>query len=203
MNIEVFADIWCPFTHVGLRAVAEQRQAAGRGDLGIVVRSWPLELVNGEPMDRHKAQHHADDLRAQVSPGLFADLDVEHFPTSTIDALAFVVRAYRSGVTFGERASFALRDALFEHGRDISDPAVLQEIADELGVGMPDDRDRDAVRADWEEGKQRGVQGSPHFFYGDLGVFCPSLSITRDESGLTIVADRERFDAFLQQCLSA
>ncbi|MEI7547828.1 MAG: DsbA family protein [Actinomycetota bacterium] len=202
MNIEVFADIWCPFTHVGLRAVAEQRQAAGRPDLGIVVRSWPLELVNGEPMDARKAQHHADDLREQVAPGLFADLDLDHFPTSTIDALALVVRAYRAGITLGERASFALRDALFEHGKDISDANVLQQIADDLGVGMPDDLDRDAVRADWDEGTARGVLGSPHFFCGDVSVFCPSLTITRDESGLTITADRTRFDAFLRECLA-
>lgn len=202
MNIEVFADIWCPFAHVGLRAVAEQRQAAGRPDVGLVVRSWPLEWVNDAPMDPHKTLHHADDLRAQVSPGLFANLDIAHFPTSTIDALALVVRAYAGGVTLGERASFALRDALFEHGQDISDPAVLQQIADDLGVGMPDEFDRDGVRADWEEGRQRGVVGSPHFFCGDDGVFCPALSITRDDSGLTITADRARLTEFIDRCLA-
>ena len=36
--IEVYADIWCPFTHVGLRAFAEQRLIAGRTDLAIRVR---------------------------------------------------------------------------------------------------------------------------------------------------------------------
>jgi hypothetical protein len=51
VNIEVFADIWCPFTHVGLRAIDEQRWIRARGDVGIVVRSWPLELINGAPMD--------------------------------------------------------------------------------------------------------------------------------------------------------
>ena len=28
--IGVFADIWCPFTHVGLRAIEKQRARAGR-----------------------------------------------------------------------------------------------------------------------------------------------------------------------------
>ena len=46
-TIEVFADVLCPFTHVGLRAVAEQRARAGRDDVVIRVRAWPLELVNG------------------------------------------------------------------------------------------------------------------------------------------------------------
>jgi len=204
MEIEVYADIWCPFAHVGLRAVAEQRRSLGRDDVGIVVRAWPLELVNGAPMDPAKAAHHADDLRAQVAPTMFAHLDVDHFPTSTIDALALTARAYRTSAALGERAAFALRDALFEHGRDIGDPAVLGAIADELGVDRPDDADRHQVRADWEAGKARGVIGSPHFFCGDADVFCPSLAISRDpDTVLRIEQDRAKLVAFLQDCLTA
>jgi predicted DsbA family dithiol-disulfide isomerase len=203
MDIDVYADIWCPFAHVGLRAVVEQRRSLGRDDVGIVVRAWPLELVNGAPMDPAKAAHHADDLRAQVAPTMFAHVDVDHFPTSTIDALALTARAYRSSTALGERAAFALRDALFEHGRDIGDPAVLAAIADELGVGGPDDADRQQVRADWEAGKARGVIGSPHFFCGEASVFCPSLAISRDpDTGLRIEQDRAKLIAFVLECLS-
>ena len=49
--IEVFADIWCPFAHVGLLAIAEERIRTGRFDVAIRVRAWPLELVNGVPLD--------------------------------------------------------------------------------------------------------------------------------------------------------
>ena len=40
----------------------------------------------------------------------------------------------------GERVSFALRDALFEEGRDISDPVTLEYLANELFVkaGVPE-----------------------------------------------------------------
>ena len=37
--IEAFADIWCPFAHVGLRAVEEQRARSGRSDVSIWVRA--------------------------------------------------------------------------------------------------------------------------------------------------------------------
>lgn len=204
MNIEVFADLWCPFTHVGLRAVAEQRRLTGRTDVGIIVRAWPLELVNGHPMDPAGARQHADELIEQVAPTLFAGLDVEHFPTTTLPALALVERAYRSSVAAGERASFVLRDALFEEGQDISDADVLAHIAGELGVGLPDAADHDAIRSDWDEGKRRGVQGSPHFFAGNTNVFCPSLRISREapDAALTIRLDTSRLMAFLEQAFA-
>ena len=127
--IEVFADIWCPFTHVGLRAVEEQRAASGRSDVALWVRAWPLELVNGTPLDPVVTKEHADDLRELVAPDLFAHLDPDRFPSSTLDALALANRAYRTDPQVGERVSLALRDALFEEGRDVSDPLVLGYLA--------------------------------------------------------------------------
>jgi predicted DsbA family dithiol-disulfide isomerase len=201
-TIEVFADIWCPFAHVGLRCVAEARDAAGRPDVVIRVRAWPLELVNDAPMDPAKADHHAHDLREQVAPHLFAHLDVEHFPTSTLEALALTEAAYRVDAELGERTSLAVRDALFEEGRDICDPAVVADLAATLGVPLPDERDRAAVLEDWQEGRRRGVIGSPHFYCGPHDLFCPSLDITRDDAGLTIRHNTEALEAFLADCLA-
>ena len=201
--IEVFADIWCPFAHVGLRAIDAQRARAGRSDVAIRVRAWPLELVNGAPLDPVETKEHADDLRRQVAPGLFTHLDVGRFPTSTLEALALANRAYRTGPQVGERVSFALRDALFEEGRDISNPSTLEDLTHAFGVDMPDESDRAAVVADWDEGRRRGVLGSPHFFCGDDGVFCPSLDITKDPvKGLSVVRDVSRLTAFVEQCLA-
>jgi predicted DsbA family dithiol-disulfide isomerase len=201
--IEVFADIWCPFAHVGLRAVEEQRARAGRSDVAIRVRAWPLELVNGAPLDPAVTKDHADDLRTQVAPDLFSDLDVDRFPTSTLEALALANRAYRTDFGLGERVSFALRDALFEEGRDISDLATLEYLAHDLGVVMPDESDNAAVLADWDEGRRRGVRGSPHFFCGDTDVFCPTLDISKDPvEGLSVVRDVSRLTAFVDRCLA-
>ena len=199
--IEVFADVWCPFAHVGLRAIEEQRARAGRTDVGIRVRAWPIELVNGVPVDPAATKEHADELRDQVAPTLFQGLDVDHFPTSTLDALALANRAYRSDLQLGEGVSFALRDALFEEGRDISDPTRLEDLAHDLGVPLPDQSDHAGVLADWHEGQRRGVLGSPHYFCGEADVFCPTLDITKDPvAGLSVVRDTAQLTAFLDRC---
>ena len=124
--MEVFADIWCPFAHVGLQTIHAQRARTGRTDVAIWVRAWPLELVNGAPLDPSVTAEHANELREQVAPNLFRHLDVNRFPSSTLDALALANRAYRTDLQVGERVSFALRDALFEEGRDISDQGTLE-----------------------------------------------------------------------------
>jgi 2-hydroxychromene-2-carboxylate isomerase len=202
-TIEIFADIWCPFAHVGLRTIKEQRARSGRTDMAIWVRAWPLELVNGAPIDPSATSKHAESLREQVAPKLFRHLDVDRFPSSTLDALALANRAYRTDVQVGERVSFALRDALFEEGRDISEWATLESLARDLGVVMPDESDRAGVLADWHEGVRRCVLGSPHFFCGDTDVFCPSLDITKDPvQGVSIVKDASRLTEFLARCLA-
>ena len=201
--IEVFADIWCPFAHVGLRAIEEQRALTGRSDVAIWVRAWPLELVNGTPLDATVTGERAEDLRDQVAPDLFSHLDVDRFPTSTLEALALANRAYRTDLQVGERVSFALRDALFEEGRDISDPVTLDYLAHDLGVVMPDDTDRATVLADWDEGRRRGVRGTPHFFCGDADVFCPTLDISKDPvEGMSVVRDLSRLTELLERCLA-
>ncbi|CAB4365574.1 MAG: disulfide bond formation protein DsbA [Actinobacteria bacterium] len=204
MNVEVFADIWCPFAHVGLRAVADERDRRGRDDVVVWVRAWPLELVNGAPMDGHHAAERGRALREQVAPDQFAEVDPENFPSSTLPALALVSRAYEADPQLGERATFLVRDALFEHGQDIADPMVLQLLADELGVGLPDEADHARVLADYAEGQRRSVKGSPHFFGPDGDVFCPALQISRDEQdAFVIVADRQRLTEFVDRCFTA
>ena len=200
--IEVFADIWCPFAHVGLRAIAAQRIARGRDDLPMIVHAWPLEFVNGAPMNPDKTEEHIHHLREQVVPDLFIGFNRSTFPTTTVPALALVARAYRMDATTGEQMSFVVRDALFEEGRDISDRAVLADLAQRFGIGLPDDADVQSVTADWHEGQQRGVIGSPHFFCGDVQAFCPSLDISRDpEHGMKILIDRSGINNFLDRCL--
>jgi predicted DsbA family dithiol-disulfide isomerase len=199
--IEVFADIWCPFAHVGLRMIRDYRDTAGASETAIIVRSWPLELVNGAPMDPMKAKNNGDALREQVAPTAFSRINVDTFPSSTLDALTLIAKAYEIDLDLGEKAAFRVREALFEEGRDISNRVVLDELAQELGITDYVDPSHSAVHSDWKEGQARGVIGSPHFFHGSVGTFCPSLQMTREEAtGLTINTDATRLQEFLQQC---
>jgi predicted DsbA family dithiol-disulfide isomerase len=68
--IEVFADVACPFTHVGLRRFVDRRAELGRHDVTLRVRSWPLEIVNGQPLDPHFIAEEIDEIRQQVAPAL-------------------------------------------------------------------------------------------------------------------------------------
>ena len=132
IEIEVFADIWCPFAHVGLRCARDQRDATGRVDVVIRVRPWPLELVNSAPMDPAKTASHIEHLRHQINDNQFVGFDATNFPSSTLEALALIEHAYATDARTGEAATFVVRDALFEKGLDISDPAVLESIAADL-----------------------------------------------------------------------
>ena len=199
--IEIFADVWCPFAYVGIRRVLQYRDEIGRNDVPIIVRSWPLELVNDAPMARAKALGNCEALRRQIAGDQFANTELNHFPSTTLDALTLIAQAYEQDVSAGENASIVIREAIFEHGVDVVDESVLQGIASSLGVSYMPDADHVLVLRDWEEGKARGVVGSPHFFNGSVGVFCPSLQLTRTEdSGLIIQANAEKLAAFLTTC---
>jgi predicted DsbA family dithiol-disulfide isomerase len=200
--LEVFADVACPFTHVGLRRIVDRRRAFG-ADVVLQVRAWPLELVNGQPLGVALVAEEVRELREQVAPDLFAGFDAAQFPPSSLPAMTLAAAAYRQDLTRGEHVSLALRDALFEQGRDIAAPDVLADIAAAHGLDAPDVVDRDAIVADWEDGRRRGVQGSPYFFTGDGGYFCPSLDIERVEERLKITADPAGLEQFLERALPA
>ena len=199
--IEVYADVWCPFAHVGLRYVVEKRSALEREDVLLDVHAWPLELVNGAPLDPDVTASHVRELRSQVAPHLFRGFDPHHFPGTSLPALACVHAAYRRDPKTGEAMSLGLRNALFEEGLDISRPAVLSELSAAFQVGPSDAADEEAVRRDWEDGVRRGVKGSPHFFCGHADAFCPSLDISRGADGaLTVRRDTAVLDGFLANC---
>ena len=201
--VEVFADVVCPFTHVGLRRFVQARAEAGATEVALRVRAWPLELVNGEPLDADFVAEEIADLRAQVAGDLFTGFDLAAFPASTIGLLGLVEVAYEQGLTTGEALSLALRDALFERGRPVADPAVLTAIAADHGVTPPDAETAAAlVEASWAAGQERAVIGSPHFFLSDDSWFCPGLDIERRGHHLHIEADEGPFREFLTQAFA-
>ena len=200
-TVEVFADVRCPFTHVGLlRFVARRHELAVDNNVSLVVRAWPLELVNGAPLDARMISQKVRALREQVAPTLFQGFDEDAFPATSMPALMLEAAARRQSVEIGERVSLALRDALFEHGRDIAAPDVLREVAASCGMAHASS-DTDRVIADWLAGQRRGVIGSPHFFAAAGDWFCPSLTITHRHGALHIADNRDGFDRFASACL--
>jgi predicted DsbA family dithiol-disulfide isomerase len=190
--VEVYADIVCPFAYVGIRRLIAARDQAG-ADMRLRVHAWPLEWVNGAPLDAEHAAHEIEALRAEVAPDLFAGFVPGRFPHTSIPALGLAAAAYARDDRLGEAVSVALREAVFEGGFDVSTATVLDGIASEFSIARLDERAAAAaVRDEWRSGRARGVIGSPHFFIGDRSIFCPSLDIARigEQYDVHIAKDR-------------
>lgn len=197
-TVDVFADVRCPFTHVVLRRLVERRMAGG-AEFALRVRAWPLELVNGAPMDVDVVDEEVRALREQVAPDLFAGFSPASFATTSLPALALTARAYERDVSAGEAVALALRWAVFEEGRDIADPDVLGGIARTAGVAWSEGAAAAQVLEEWSDGGNRGVVGSPHFFIGGEGWFCPGLDISHDERGFRVAADDGALDTLIER----
>lgn len=199
--VVVFADVVCPFAYVGLTRLLEHRARLRREDVALHVRAWPLELVNGKPLDAALVGEEADELVRQVAPDLFGGFDAAQFPGTTLPALALTCAAYDAGLPTGERVAMELRRLVFEHGRDVADPEVLRAVATEHGLDLPDSID--AARAEWLLGQEMGVTGSPHFFVQGESLFCPVLDISRDaQHHLQVRVDEHAMAELLSTCFA-
>ena len=195
-RLEVFADITCPFTHVGLKRVV-QELGEFDGQIEIVVRAWPLEWVNGAPLEALAVKDKIAALHDQLGTNDFSNFRVDAWPTTTVPALNLAAAAYEVDVATGLAVSLALRDALFEEGRNVGDSAVLSSVANEFGLEPPSNDVDARVQADYEEGQRRGVRGSPDFWLGDKEFFCPALTLGHDDDGLTAEFDTDGLGNFL------
>lgn len=201
-TVEVFADILCPFTHVGLRTLIDRRSERGLTEPRLRIRAWPLKLINGSPLDRHHVGAEISALRASVRPDLFGGFSVGSFPKTSMTAYALAAAADRAGdPVLVEEVGLALRNALFEEGLDIGRSDVIELIGGRFGLDPLDEETTSvAVQADWDEGRARGVVGSPHFFTEDGGDwFCPGLAISRDDVGNFVVAWKQGTEAFVER----
>jgi predicted DsbA family dithiol-disulfide isomerase len=202
MRIEVFADVVCPFTHVGLRRLTDARRERGL-KTPVRIHAWPLEWVNGHPLDGHHAAREIEALRDSVAAELFGGFSLTTWPDTSIPAFGLIANAYAHDDATGEAVSLAVRDALFEQGRDIADGNVLRHIGAPYGV-TPLDREsaQAATRRDWERGRDRLVRGSPHFFVGNRNWFCPSLAIKRRGATFDIALADETMRDFYEAALA-
>jgi predicted DsbA family dithiol-disulfide isomerase len=180
--IEVFADITCPFTHVGLKIVRAE-VAALDADIDIHVRAWPLEWVNGSMADPVAIGEKISLISDQLGVHDFDGFRIDGWPSTTIPALNLAASGYEVDPATGLEVSLALRSTVFEQGQDVSNPEVLAELAARFGLATPGTDPVDSVTNDYEDGRRRGVRGSPDFFIGDDEFFCPSLDLGHDSEG--------------------
>jgi len=129
------------------------------------------DLFAGRNVDR-KAMH------AQMK----ARMDAEGLPygerTMTYNSrLAQELGKWADTQPGGEALHDALFRAYFVQARDISQPAVLVDIAQQVGLSVDGAREvlekrtfREAIDRDWELSRRYGVTGVPTFVVGRYGV---------------------------------
>ena len=129
------------------------------------------DLFRGRNVDR-KAMH------AQMK----ARMDAEGLPygerTMTYNSrLAQELGKWADTQPGGEALHDALFRAYFVEARDISQPAVLLEIAERVGLPVAGAREvlekrtfKEAVDRDWALSRRYGITGVPTFVAGDQGV---------------------------------
>jgi predicted DsbA family dithiol-disulfide isomerase len=201
--VEVFADVLCPFTHVLLEQYARRRDELGLRQR-LRVRAWPLELVNGEPTAIELLATEVAALRDSMAPESFRGFDPASFPRTSLPALELAAGAYAVADSAGERVSLALRRAVFEDGRDVSDRDVLAAVADAADVDLPDAGSYAAtVEDEWTEGRRRGVEGSPHFFVGTWHAFAPGLRVDEHDGSMRVLVDPAGFEELVKVGVAA
>ncbi|MEI7916129.1 MAG: DsbA family protein [Mycobacteriaceae bacterium] len=200
-TVEVFADVLCPFTHVGLHTLIDRRTDRGLDEPRLRVRAWPLELVNGQPLDAHHIAAEITALQSSVRPDLFAGFSVETFPATSMAAFALSAAADHTGdPALIEDVGMALRNGVFEDGADVGKADTVASIAASFHLEPLDAATTEAaVRADWDEGRARGVIGSPHFFTDNGGSwFCPGLDISKNSRGDFVIDWKQGTEAFVE-----
>jgi predicted DsbA family dithiol-disulfide isomerase len=130
------------------------------------------DLFAGRSPEQRKAMHAQMKARMEAEGLPYGDR------TMTYNSrLAQEVGKWADTQPGGEAIHDALFRAYFVEARDISQPAVLLEIAQQVGLPVDGAREvlekrtfKDAVDADWKLSRQYGITGVPTFVVGRHGV---------------------------------
>jgi predicted DsbA family dithiol-disulfide isomerase/tRNA-binding EMAP/Myf-like protein len=187
LQIDVFADIACPWCYIG-----EQRLAAvltDRPDLTLTWRWRPFQLQPGiPPAGLPWAEFVATKFGADAAAvfehtravgeesGLDFRFDRIARAPNTVDAHRLVLHAQHTGRA--RQTADALFHAYFTEGRDIGDSQVLVRVADEVGLDADEveaylagDAGRDAVEESQDAATRLGISGVPFYiFNGRVGI---------------------------------
>ena len=190
--IEIASDVVCPWCYIGKRRL-EKALASLEGEVEARIEWLPFQLNPGMPADgmaradyrRQKfgslEKGRALDARvAQEGAGegiAFAFERMQRTP-NTVAAHRLIDLAQQQGK--GNAVVDALFRAYFEEAKDIGDAAVLQAIADGVGVsGWLEVKDEETVKQKEERVRDLGISGVPTFIFnktsGLSGAYPPEM----------------------------
>lgn len=180
-RIEIISDPICPWCYIGKTRF--ERALEQRPDHPFAVSWKPFQLNPNMPIEgmgrreylerkfggkEAAMQVYSDIQKAAEADGLKVKLDKITRTPNTINAHRLIHWAGIEGVQ--NETVAALFIANFEAGKDISDPAILADIAESVGMNraaterlLASDADIADTRAADEKAREMGVSGVPTF----------------------------------------
>lgn len=184
VNIDVVSDVVCPWCYLG-KARLDQAIANVAGDILVTVNWRPYQLNPDLPPEGvdHKA-HLAAKLGGQAAvdrahemltglgeqDGIAFDFNAVKISPNTLDAHRLIRWALTEGPDAQSEVTALLFKANFEQGLNVSDHAVLLDIAEKAGLDrsviaalLASDADKNAIADEIETARGMGVTGVPCF----------------------------------------
>jgi predicted DsbA family dithiol-disulfide isomerase len=160
MALTLFTDLNCPFCY----ATEQRLERLGMSDR-LVWRGVEHEPDLPVPMDtddREIAAELADEVEQVRSRAPEVPIDVPPGKANTAPGLLAAAAALRADPERGAAFRWSVYTAFWRDGRDVSDQAVLDELAGEHGLPPVRPRPEDALtvaqwRLEWERSPLRGV----------------------------------------------
>lgn len=182
-RVDLVSDVVCPWCVLGYRQLAA---ASAQTGVPLDLRWHPFELnpqmaPEGEDLREHVARKYGTSVaQSEAARTRIADLGAEvgfTFDYRRQTRIYNTFRAHQLLFWAGEQSrqhalQMALFDAYFSQGRDVSDGAVLAEIAGRVGLDprtalavVTEDRYAAEVRSEQLHWLQRGISGVPAFVF--------------------------------------
>ena len=183
IDVDIVSDVMCPWCIVGYRQL---EQALGQTGMGARIRWHPFELNPTMPSEGQNLSEHIQEKygstpeqstqnRAQMqSLGTQLGIDFQFSADSRIVNTFAAHQLLDFALSVGQQhpLKMALFEAHFTHGRDVSKPDVLIEIAAEIGLNADDAQKvlsdgalAENVREKQKFWTERGISGVPSMIF--------------------------------------
>jgi predicted DsbA family dithiol-disulfide isomerase len=160
VSVTLFTDLNCPFcyaTEQRLERLGVSEQIAWRGvehepELPVPMARHDLEIAAELAEEVRSVRSRAPEVAIALPPG----------KANTAAGLLAAAAALRGDPRLGAAFRQAVYRAFWCDGRDVSDPAVLDSLAQAVGLSPPQTRPEDTLtvaswRLEWERSPLRGV----------------------------------------------
>ncbi len=184
MKVEIYSDVACPWCYIGERRFARALSAfPGAADVEIVFRPYQLDPTAPDdpvPMAQYLTKRFGRPMdgmfgrvtEAAAADGITMDLDgAIAVNTRTAHRLSRLA-LHEYGAAVQRRLMDRLFDAYFTNGADVSDHALLTELAESAGMNrervqqyLASDEGTAELEAEFEAARARGINAVPTFVF--------------------------------------